>query len=182
MTDNFSYPVPPNSKVSQFFDARPLFYKPLGFKGHPGVDFALPVGTPIKSVFWGEIFDIGFDKGGWGLYVKIIHSDFIALYAHLSQIDVLHDRCITKGQTIAYSGNTGLSSGPHLHFGLLDSNKMNNGYKGYINPLSFLKYKEKDPTGKLKRIQAEINQIQKDSWGRKSLYIHTKYIEQILKE
>ena len=179
--DKFIYPVPANSRISQFFNERPSFYRDYGFKGHPGVDFAVPVGTLIISTFYGEVCEMGWSQKGWGIYLKIKHDGVISLYAHLSRIKVFRGCHITKGQLIAYSGNTGLSSGPHLHFGIQDLKKINNGYKGYIDPMPYLKKIRKSPTGKLEKIQAEVNQIEKDGYTKKSMFIHTKYIERIIK-
>ena len=179
--NEFIYPVPANSRISQFFDERPGFYETYGFKGHPGVDFVVPIGTPIVSAFWGEVVELGWSNKGWGIYIKIKHDNLITLYAHLDRIKVIRGCYITKGQLIGYSGNTGLSSGPHLHFGIQDPKKLKNGYQGYINPMPYLKGTENNFSGKLKKIQAEINQIKKDGYTKKSMFIHTKYIEKILK-
>lgn len=179
--NKFIYPVPANSRISQFFSERPAFYQTYGFKGHPGVDFAVPINTPIVSAFWGEVYKIGWSSKGWGLYVKIKHDNIISLYAHLNGIKVIEGCCIKQGQEIGKTGNTGLSSGPHLHFGIQDPKYSNNGYKGYIDPMPYLKKTNTNSTGKLKRIQQEINQIKKDGYTKKSMYIHIQYIEKILK-
>ena len=179
--DKFIYPVPANSRVSQVFNERPGFYKPLGFRGHPGIDFAVLVNTKVVSAFWGEICEIGWNRGGWGIYIKVKHDNVISIYAHLNRIKVARGCYVAKGQLLGYSGNTGLSFGPHLHFGIQDQKKMNNGYKGYINPMPFLQKTKNHFTGVDKKIQAEINQIKKDGYTKQSMFTHLKYIEKILK-
>ena len=179
---NFASPVPTNSKISQYFNERPAFYKPLGFKGHPGIDYAIRVGTPIVSVLWGEIIEIGWSNKGWGAYIKIKYDNYIAIYAHLSVINVVRGCYVTKGQKIGRSGNTGLSSGPHLHFGIQDPKKINNGNKGYIDPLLFLQESDNSYKKKLDKIKNEIEQIKEDAWTKKSMYIHCTYIDKILSQ
>lgn len=83
---------------------------------HSGVDLPAPVGTPIGSVAPGYV---AWTRQGrlYGNYVMVIHSNGLAsLYAHMSRIDVVPDQFVSRGQTIGAVGNTGLSTGPHLHF------------------------------------------------------------------
>ncbi len=176
----FIYPVPVNSQISQFFSERPAFYRKLGFKGHPGLDFAVSEGDFVFSTSWGEVIELGISNKGYGVFIKILHGNIISLYAHLLSINVVRGCYITQGQKIARSGNSGYSSGPHLHFAFLDPKKLNNGYKGYIDPLPLLEKQGGDFTNKEKKIQAEINQIKKDGYTKASMYIHTKYIDKIL--
>lgn len=180
--DNFKYPAPANFRISQLFGERPAFYKPLGFKAHPGIDFAVPENMPITSCSWGEVCEIGWSETGWGVYIKIKHENVISLYAHLNTIKVVRGCYVTQGQLLGYSGNTGNSSGPHLHFGIYDSKKQDNGYKGYINPMPFFKKTDDHLVNANKKVQAEIDQIKKDGYTKDSMFIHIKYIEKIIKE
>ncbi len=179
--DNFKHPIPANFRVSQVFGDREYFYQKLGFKAHPGIDFAVPLNTKVVSASWGEVCEIGWSKKGWGIYIKVKHEKVVSLYAHLNTIKVVRGCYVTQGQLLGYSGNTGNSSGPHLHFGIYDSKKQDNGYKGYIDPLPFLKKINNNFSGAVQKIQAEINQIKKDGYTKKSMFIHIKYIEKILK-
>jgi len=177
---DFAWPVPENTRISQRFGERPEFYNPLGFKAHPGIDFAIPEGTPIRAASWGVVVKVGHSKKGWGIYVKIKHDFYITLYAHLQCALTCQGCYITKGQLIGYSGNTGLSSGPHLHFGVRIPDSADNAYKGYIDPNQIINTSQSFNTEILDKIRREILQIKKDKYSKDSLYIHVKYIEKIL--
>lgn len=179
--NEFIYPVPANSRISQFFGERPEFYQKHGFNGHPGVDFAVPINTPVASVFWGEVIELGWSNKGWGIYIKVKHDDLVAIYAHLNRVKAVKGCYITRGQLLGYSGNTGLSTGSHLHFGIKDTKYPNNGYQGYKNPMPYFKKTKEHFPDVRKKVQAEINQIKKDGYTKKSMYIHVNYIEKILK-
>lgn len=83
---------------------------------HDGMDIGIPVGTPVVSVARGRVSYVGY-LGGYGLTVKVEHGDgLVTLYAHLSQAAVEVGQSVGGGEQIALSGNTGTSTGPHLHF------------------------------------------------------------------
>ncbi|MFH1631559.1 MAG: peptidoglycan DD-metalloendopeptidase family protein [bacterium] len=83
---------------------------------HSGLDTAVPTGTPIKAAAPG-IVAWARTGSSYGNYVMVIHSGGVAtLYAHLSSFSVSADQFVSRGQVIGYSGNTGFSTGPHLHF------------------------------------------------------------------
>lgn len=89
-------------------------------KMHYGVDFATPVGTPVVAALSGVIARIGWEdetdhKKGFGLRVWQRCGDIFICYAHLSQVEVYSGYHITAGERIALTGNTGASSGAHLH-------------------------------------------------------------------
>jgi murein DD-endopeptidase MepM/ murein hydrolase activator NlpD len=89
-------------------------------KFHNGMDFGMPIGTPIFAAEDGEVMAIG-DNGKvqYGKFVLIKHNNNLAtLYAHLSRQTVKKGDSVKRGQIIGYSGNTGYSTGPHLHFGV----------------------------------------------------------------
>ncbi len=93
---------------------------------HDGIDFGIPIGTPVYSVADGVVISVhncdpDCTKGG-GNSLLIKHNDGFTGYLHLSEILVENNAKVTKGQVIAKSGNTGRSTGPHLHFNV------------YINP------------------------------------------------
>lgn len=87
---------------------------------HHGVDVAVKIGTPIKAMAGGIVMVAKGDggwNGGYGNYVVIGHDNGTqTLYAHQSKISVTQGQRVTQGQLIGYSGNTGRSTGPHLHF------------------------------------------------------------------
>ncbi|WP_369206145.1 M23 family metallopeptidase [Streptomyces sp. PU-14G] len=88
---------------------------------HSGQDFAVGIGTPVKAVHKGTVVKAGPNGAGdgpaYGNAIVIRHENgAYSQYAHLSEIDVRPGQQIKTGQAIAKSGNTGNSSGPHLHF------------------------------------------------------------------
>ncbi len=87
-----------------------------GYAGHTGMDLALPEGTEIRAVADGTVLFTRASSTGYGVHVVINHGGGVAtLYGHCSKILVGEGQRVTKGQTIALSGNTGRSTGPHLH-------------------------------------------------------------------
>jgi murein DD-endopeptidase MepM/ murein hydrolase activator NlpD len=98
-------------------------------KGHNGVDFRAPIGTPIKAALTGTILGTGNTdtvRGcySYGKWVVIKHANGLTtLYAHLSQIapDTVAGASVATGELIGWSGNTGYATGPHLHFGVFAS-------------------------------------------------------------
>lgn len=90
-----------------------------GLHGYNGVDFAAPLGTPVYASDGGAVLvsrSSGWN-GGYGLYVVIKHSNGTqTLYAHLSKTAVTAGSSVSQGQVVGYVGNTGRSTGNHLHF------------------------------------------------------------------
>lgn len=111
------YPLDYYKRISADFGYRvhPLFFtKHL----HTGIDFATDIGTPIYATADGvvEFAQMG-HNGGFGNLIKLDHSfGFRTYYAHLNKIVVKRGGFVKKGQIIAYSGNSGVSTGPHLHY------------------------------------------------------------------
>jgi len=100
---------------------------------HNGIDIAIPIGTPVKAADGGVVIFSG-DKGGYGRCVIIDHgANMSTLYGHNSTLLVKKGDKVFKGQTIAKSGNTGRSTGPHLHFEVRKNNVP-------TNPSSYVKY------------------------------------------
>jgi murein DD-endopeptidase MepM/ murein hydrolase activator NlpD len=90
-------------------------------KPHLGVDFAAPYGTPVVAVADGEVVHARW-SGSFGRLIRIVHADeYASAYAHLQRFatGVKAGSRVTKGQVIGYVGNSGLATGPHLHFALL---------------------------------------------------------------
>ncbi|MFA6422583.1 MAG: peptidoglycan DD-metalloendopeptidase family protein [Candidatus Buchananbacteria bacterium] len=84
---------------------------------HSGLDIGVKQGTPILAAEAGYVAKAAMGTKWYGNYIMIIHSNNLStLYGHLSSIIVEQDKYVSKGQIIGYSGNTGFSSGPHLHF------------------------------------------------------------------
>lgn len=115
------YPLQFTRISSVFSTAR--FHPVLNrFKAHNGIDFAAPKGTPVRSIGSGTIVFSGFTPTT-GNMVRIRHNDrFTTEYMHLSKIDcgAKKGARIERGELIGAVGSTGMSTGPHLHFGLFD--------------------------------------------------------------
>ena len=110
---------------------------------HTGIDYGCPEGTRILAVADGIVKFAGEDKTGYGKYVIIQHNDKEStLYAHLSMILVYNYEYVHEGECIGFSGNTGHSTGPHLHF---EARQCWNDYRSHFNPdeLSFIPSKSK---------------------------------------
>jgi len=109
-----------NARVSSGFTKRryhPILKK---YRAHLGVDYAARPGTPIRAAGSGRVIFAGYTRG-YGKLIKIQHSDgYMTLYAHQRAFrkGMKRGKYVKKGQVIGYVGSTGLSSGPHLHFGL----------------------------------------------------------------
>ena len=99
---------------------------------HRGVDMACPSGTPIYATRAGTVTVASYQAGGAGYYVSINHGDgFASIYMHMTRYVVSKGQSVTQGQLIGYVGSTGISTGPHLHFGI--------SYGGtYVNPMAYL--------------------------------------------
>ncbi|MFH9723921.1 M23 family metallopeptidase [Streptomyces sp. NPDC017254] len=107
---------------------------------HSGQDFAVPVGTPVKAAGSGTVVKAGPNGGGdgpaYGNAIVVKHANgTYSQYAHLSKIKVHIGSKVMVGQQIALSGNTGNSSGPHLHFEI----RTTPNYGSAVNPAAFLR-------------------------------------------
>ncbi|MFA6458944.1 MAG: peptidoglycan DD-metalloendopeptidase family protein [Candidatus Paceibacterota bacterium] len=141
-----------------FSTANPQIYNG---KGHTGVDFRAAIGTPIKSSLSGIVVGVG-DTDlfpgcySYGRWVMVKHANGLStLYAHMSLPTASVGQAVNTGEVIGYSGNTGYSTGPHLHFGVyategVEIKKFTNSrscknavipvasFNAYLNPLSYL--------------------------------------------
>jgi len=98
---------------------------------HTGIDFMAKTGTPVVATADGEVIISGIKGNGYGIHVDINHGyGYVTKYAHLSKVSVSVGQKIKRGDVIGYTGNTGLSKGPHLHYEI-----EKNGQK--INPIDF---------------------------------------------
>lgn len=82
---------------------------------HTGVDLAAPVGTAVHAA-WAGTASVGFDAAGAGIYVAVAVDHVRLLYCHLSRVRVAAGQVVTAGEVIGEVGETGLATGPHLHF------------------------------------------------------------------
>ena len=103
---------------------------------HSGIDYGCPEGTPILASGDGVVQYAAFDGTGYGNWIVIVHPDGKAtLYAHLSQRLVIPGAQVKQGDVIGKSGNTGNSTGPHLHF---EARKSWGDWRSHQNPVTFL--------------------------------------------
>lgn len=110
-------------------------------RNHNGIDLAVPTGTPIYAAADGRVVIRKNNPGGYGYYLSIQHDkDYYTVYGHLSKWLVSDGQTVRAGQQIAKSGNTGRSTGPHLHFEVLKGAPLVKGYGGVpINPRTITK-------------------------------------------
>lgn len=138
-TPKVRLPFDGNQRLTQGFGERPEVYKDLDLPGHNGIDWGVVVGTPILAVDSGKVILRKDDPTGFGLHIKLQHSWGQSLYAHLSQFKAELNQSVKVGAVVGLSGNTGFSSGPHLHFGMrVEPYSQTDGWNGYTNPQRFL--------------------------------------------
>lgn len=107
LDQKFMYPI--STRITSY-------YGPRWGRMHEGIDFAAPMGSPIKAVSSGRVVYSGW-ASGYGYVVIIEHQRGLrTLYAHNSKLLVRNGESVGKGEVISRSGNTGNSTGPHLHF------------------------------------------------------------------
>lgn len=111
------YPLPFTPRVSSHFNPRRLHPVTRRVAPHKGVDFAVRSGTPIIAPADGVVEHIAYQANGAGRYIKVRHGgQYTTVYMHLSRSLVKVGQSVKKGQRIALSGNTGRSTGAHLHY------------------------------------------------------------------
>ncbi len=107
------------ANVGGSFWARPIdaYSITRGFTSwHTGIDLAANPGTPVKAANGGVVIFAGWNNWGYGNTIVLSHGPFTTVYGHLSSVNVACGQIVSTGQVIGGVGNTGNSSGPHLHF------------------------------------------------------------------
>lgn len=100
-------------------------------KFHAGLDFTAPTGTDVYVTGDGVVETIEYNYGGYGNQIIVNHGyGYKTRYAHLSRFNVRQGQVVKRGETIGYVGNTGKSTGPHLHYEVLKSDN-------HVNPVYF---------------------------------------------
>ena len=115
-------------------------------KIHQGTDFAAPIGTPIMASGDGKIVKARWCGGG-GNCIKIKHnSTYSTVYAHMSKFgkNIKEGKKVKQGQIIGYVGSTGMSTGPHLHYVVIENGKKINSQKLKLPSGKILKGKERE--------------------------------------
>ncbi len=135
-----SVPQTAEIDVSKFCMPTPGYItSPYGYRRrfrrqHKGVDLKVNIGDTIRAAFDGRVRITNYERGGYGYYVVLRHTnDLETVYGHLSKFLVEPDAYVKAGDPIALGGNTGRSTGPHLHF--------ETRYMGYaINPCAIFDF------------------------------------------
>jgi len=107
--------MPVNGRVTSLYGERihPVYG---GESFHSGEDIAAPEGTPVYAALDGEVTEVGVGEKS-GNYVRIAHPEgYETLYCHLSLVNVTRGTAVRRGDVIGFVGQTGLATGPHLHF------------------------------------------------------------------
>ena len=93
-------------------------------KMHRGVDIVMPVGTAVIATADGVVESVENITDGYGIHIKLKHHDgYQTVYAQLSDVKVEAGDSVVKGQVIALSGNSGMSTAPHLHYEVIHNNE-----------------------------------------------------------
>lgn len=133
--ENSSYKI--SSGFGERFDA---IYGKNRF--HEGVDFSLPEGTPVRATADGSVSHAG-REGGYGISIEILHgSNYSTRYANLKKTIVKEGTNVRRGEVIGYSGNTGRSISPHLHYEVRFRNEVQNPLNYCFRELSPEEYGE----------------------------------------
>lgn len=128
-------PHPGSISSGYGYRRNPFTRRGIGF--HSGVDFRGKIGDTIRATGRGVVIFAGY-KGGYGRSIEIKHSETLrTYYAHLDKIDVKKGDNISSGQHIGLMGNTGRSTGPHLHYEINFNNNK-------INPINYFNFEEKE--------------------------------------
>ena len=108
---------------------------------HWGCDFTAPVGTEIHCTGNGKVVEVNFERRGYGYHVVIEHGfGYQTLYAHMSKIAVKKGQKVNRGDLLGYIGNTGTSTGPHLHYEVIKGGQKINPINFFYNDLSAEEY------------------------------------------
>lgn len=132
---NFTMPTT-NTKITDVFG-----YRPRRRRVHNGIDIKVQKGDTIYAAFDGKVRITAYQRRGYGHYIVVRHNNGIeTVYAHLSKKLVVEDQIVKSGEPIGLGGNTGRSTGAHLHFETLLMGKN-------INPSLMFDFERQDVTG-----------------------------------
>jgi len=168
--------------VTQEWGVNPADYVRFGLKGHNGVDYGTPTGTPIIAPHSGAVIEAAYDATGYGNYVKIENDKEGSILAHFQSFNVNAGDTVSEGQQVGLSDNTGNSTGPHLHWGYyrMPRNR-GDGYSGTTNPYPFLGEPSNPPTPDTE-CQKQLSDLKviettlRDAIGHKDAQIKALYL------
>ena len=188
--------------ISQYFGENPQFYSQWGLRGHEGIDLTAN-GKPDQNIYSMEDGIVVRDEDnryadGPGIYLTIWNpaTNRAWLYGHMEYNNFKVGDTVRQGQIIGKLGNTGNSTGPHLHLALLQTNangnriNVNNGFNGFIDPLPFLEQVNRPMSNNfhiqneeqlndwlqkwgIARLQ-EMNNLQKEGYGYNIFELYAK--------
>jgi murein DD-endopeptidase MepM/ murein hydrolase activator NlpD len=130
--------------ISQLWGQNPAFYSRYNYdgvalRGHNGIDFLTPTSTLLYAVDGGEVARAEFEADGFGYFVLLRHPWGESIYAHLDGLAVTPGQVVARGQFLGMSGNSGGSTGPHLHFAIrINPYQRTDGWGGFSDPLPYL--------------------------------------------
>ena len=130
--------------MTQGWGSHPVFYSKfkcdgVPLRGHNGLDFGTAMRTPLVAVDEGSVKRTGFEPDGFGNFILLQHEWGESLYAHLEAAQVQQGQSVGFGAVIGLSGNTGASTGPHLHFAIrINPYRRTDGWGGFANPVPFM--------------------------------------------
>jgi murein DD-endopeptidase MepM/ murein hydrolase activator NlpD len=128
LTSGFGYRIDPLYKTVKF---------------HAGLDFTAPQGSPIYATADGIVSTAGNLGNGYGNHVIISHGySYSTLYGHMYRIKAKNGQRVRRGEVIGYVGNTGKSTGPHLHYEVIKGSKHLNPIYFFYNDLTSAQYQE----------------------------------------
>lgn len=134
--------------ITQSFGTNPKIYAKFGLKGHNGIDLRTrfidsPLGRRyVTASHEGIVEIVRADANGYGTHIRLRGPDrCLTIYGHLTKSYVSKGQSVKAGERIGLTGNTGFSSGPHLHFEYRPAGwekKTKNGFAGAVDPLPFI--------------------------------------------
>jgi len=137
-------PFKGQARMTQGWGSNPIFYSQFRYdgvplRGHNGLDFGTAMRTLLVAVDEGTVKRTGFEPDGFGNFILLQHEWGESLYAHLEAAQVQQGQSVGFGAVIGLSGNTGASTGPHLHFAIrINPYRRTDGWGGFANPVPFM--------------------------------------------
>ena len=131
-------PVPEPYRMTQKFGENVSYYRQFGVEGHNGLDFSVVTGTPIRACDAGKIVKVQQSGSGYGNAMWVAHIWGWSLYGHASETLLQVGQTVRAGDVIMRSGNTGNSTGPHLHFGVRRLGHFDTPMNHWVDPLPLL--------------------------------------------
>ncbi|PIR52948.1 hypothetical protein COU76_04190 [Candidatus Peregrinibacteria bacterium CG10_big_fil_rev_8_21_14_0_10_49_10] len=135
-------PLPETPVITQGFGQNPNVYAAWGYAGHNGIDFGVDEGTVVYAPHDGVASVVDDGDSGYGLYLVISDTNRKSILGHLSEVTVTNGQKVYQGDPVCKSGNSGQTTGPHLHwtYKILKNGTVQNkenGYDGAVDVTEF---------------------------------------------